>query len=123
VPELGEPFPNWIARPEWARAEGLCIAPASPIEEITLLGVVSGHTGIIARAGGRFTGKSRIVTRLTLLRWKASGRNALTHRCRANRRHLWNGHYVEALRPESCGQEARYVEWGFPDSRTAGDEN
>src|SRR6266404_5877684 len=23
VPELGEPFPDWIARPEWARAEGV----------------------------------------------------------------------------------------------------
>jgi len=22
VPDLGEPFPDWIARPEWARAEG-----------------------------------------------------------------------------------------------------
>ncbi|HYT91363.1 MAG TPA: sigma 54-interacting transcriptional regulator [Gemmataceae bacterium] len=23
VPDLGEPFPDWIARPEWARAEGI----------------------------------------------------------------------------------------------------
>jgi transcriptional regulator with GAF, ATPase, and Fis domain len=46
VPELGEPFPDWIARPEWARAEGVRGFAGQPLVHC---GQVLGVLAVFAR--------------------------------------------------------------------------
>ena len=47
VPDLSEPFPDWIARPEWARAEGVRGFAGQPLVH---RGQVLGVLAVFARA-------------------------------------------------------------------------
>src|SRR5262249_11420460 len=60
VPNLGEPFPDWIARPEWARAEGVRGFAGQPLVH---RGQVLGVLAVFARGtiGGDCMGWLRMI--------------------------------------------------------------